>query len=45
MSLKFIHTKADGTKVPIRISIWEAFKGVPDAKPRAAVVSLPDNCA
>ncbi|EXJ59155.1 hypothetical protein A1O7_06586 [Cladophialophora yegresii CBS 114405] len=34
MSLKIIHTKADGTKVPLKVSIWDAFKGVPDRKPR-----------
>lgn len=33
MSLKVIHTKPDGTKVPIKVSIWEAFRGVPDPKP------------
>lgn len=33
MSLKVIHTKPDGSKVPIKVSIWEAFRGVPDPKP------------
>lgn len=33
MSLKVIHTKRDGTQVPIKVSIWDAFKGVPDRKP------------
>ncbi|OCT52197.1 hypothetical protein CLCR_08980 [Cladophialophora carrionii] len=30
MSLKIIHTRSDGTKVPLKVSIWDAFKGVPD---------------
>ncbi|KIW67748.1 hypothetical protein PV04_06979 [Phialophora macrospora] len=34
MSLKIIHTRPDGTKVPLKVSIWDAFKGVPDRKPR-----------
>ncbi|ETI21889.1 hypothetical protein G647_05959 [Cladophialophora carrionii CBS 160.54] len=34
MSLKIIHTRSDGTKVPLKVSIWDAFKGVPDRKPR-----------
>jgi hypothetical protein len=29
MSLKVIHTRRDGTQVPIKVSIWDAFKGVP----------------
>ncbi|EXJ71348.1 uncharacterized protein A1O5_05155 [Cladophialophora psammophila CBS 110553] len=28
------YTKPDGTKKPIKMSIWDAMKGVPDPKPR-----------
>ncbi len=34
MSLTLYHTKADGTQVPMKVSIWDAFKGVPNRKPR-----------
>ena len=33
MSLKVMHTRRDGTAVPVKVSIWDAFKGVPDPKP------------
>ncbi|KAJ9607562.1 hypothetical protein H2200_007640 [Cladophialophora chaetospira] len=34
MSLKVIHTKPDGTQVPIKVSIWDAFRSAPSRKPR-----------
>ncbi|OQV01319.1 hypothetical protein CLAIMM_06700 [Cladophialophora immunda] len=34
MSFTMWYTKPDGRQVPIRMSIWDAMKGVPDPKPR-----------
>ncbi|OAP60979.1 hypothetical protein AYL99_05983 [Fonsecaea erecta] len=34
MSFTMWYTKPDGRKIPIRMSIWDAMKGVPDPKPR-----------
>ncbi|KAJ9495336.1 hypothetical protein H2202_009123 [Exophiala xenobiotica] len=38
MSFTIWHTKADGTLKPIRMSILDAFRGVPDPKPKKSVV-------
>ncbi|KIW91151.1 uncharacterized protein Z519_08046 [Cladophialophora bantiana CBS 173.52] len=34
MSFTLWYTKPDGTKKPIKMSIWDAMKGVPDPNPR-----------
>ncbi|OAL19696.1 hypothetical protein AYO20_11600 [Fonsecaea nubica] len=34
MSFTVWYTKPDGRQVPIKMSIWDAMKGVPDPKPR-----------
>lgn len=36
MSFTVIHTRPDGTRRPIRMSIFDAFRGVPDARPKKA---------